>query len=247
MKKRVVIGDLHGIGIWKDILNKEKPDSAIFLGDYFDSFNIPPLVQKINFDDLLDYKANHPNTILLLGNHDFHYLSTKIVEQYSGYNNETQSLIGYSNNVLDKCLDDGMNIVYIDKINQTIYSHAGVSQKWMNEHIPENNLQLINTASLTSMKFTYRDGGDWYGSSEFSSPIWIRPEGLLKCPYKDNDGIIWNQVYGHTNKIQPTKDKVGDAEFWDIDCLGRGYYMVELMPDNGKIFDRTIKRFEFDD
>ena len=54
MKKRVVIGDLHGIGIWKDILNKEKPDSVIFLGDYFDSFNIPPLVQKINFDDLLD-------------------------------------------------------------------------------------------------------------------------------------------------------------------------------------------------
>ena len=155
----------------------------------------------------------------------------------------------HATDVCDGCAQghDGMNIVYIDKINQTIYSHAGVSQKWMNEHIPDNNLHLINTSSLTSMKFTYRDGGDWYGSSEFSSPIWIRPEGLLKCPYKDNDGIIWNQVYGHTNKIQPTKDKVGDAEFWDIDCLGRGYYMVELMSDNGKILDRTIKRFEFDD
>lgn len=243
MKKRIIIGDLHGLQTWKDIVIKENPHQVIFLGDYFDSFTIPPLVQKINFDDLLDYQKTHPNTVLLLGNHDFHYLyNTMITEQYSGYNNETQNLIGYRDNILDRCVDNGMNIVFIDYINKTIYSHAGVSQNWMNEHIPDNDLSNINTTSLVSMKFTYKDGGDWYGSSEFSSPIWIRPEGLLKCPYKDNDGVVWNQVFGHTHKIQPICDKKDSAEFWDMDCLEQGWYMVELLDDKGKLFDRSIKK-----
>ena len=38
--KTIAIGDIHGLSIWKDIINKENPDKVIFIGDYFDSFDI---------------------------------------------------------------------------------------------------------------------------------------------------------------------------------------------------------------
>lgn len=243
MKKRVVIGDLHGLQTWKDIVAKENPDITIFLGDYFDSFSLAPIVQFTNFKDLLA-EAKQRNFILLLGNHDYHYMFPN-TEQYSGYNNETQGLIGYSKNIINDTIDNGMNLVFIDYVNKTIYSHAGVSSKWMETWVEGNNLSLINTTSLKSLVFTYRDGGDWYGSSVYSSPIWIRPEGLLKFPYKDKDGVVWNQVYGHTHRGQPIRDKVDNADFWDMDCLEQGWYMVEKLDEKGKLIDRSIKKFEF--
>lgn len=32
--KTVIVGDIHGRTIWKDILEKEQPDRVVFLGDY---------------------------------------------------------------------------------------------------------------------------------------------------------------------------------------------------------------------
>ncbi|NBP57427.1 metallophosphoesterase, partial [bacterium] len=39
--KTIFIGDIHGRSIWKEIVEQEKPDRVIFIGDYFDSFDIP--------------------------------------------------------------------------------------------------------------------------------------------------------------------------------------------------------------
>ena len=32
--RTLVLGDIHGKTIWKDIIKKENPDKVIFLGDY---------------------------------------------------------------------------------------------------------------------------------------------------------------------------------------------------------------------
>ena len=40
MKKTIIIGDIHGRDIWKNIVAQEQADRVIFIGDYFDSFNI---------------------------------------------------------------------------------------------------------------------------------------------------------------------------------------------------------------
>ena len=37
MMKIVVLGDIHGLTVWKDIIDKEQPDQVIFLGDYVSS------------------------------------------------------------------------------------------------------------------------------------------------------------------------------------------------------------------
>lgn len=71
--KIVVIGDIHGKLIWKDILDKENPDQVIFLGDYISTHGLESTEQQLsNLEDILNYKRNHSdNVILLRGNHEF--------------------------------------------------------------------------------------------------------------------------------------------------------------------------------
>ena len=38
--KTLVLGDTHGRSFWKLAINIENPDRVIFIGDYFDSFDI---------------------------------------------------------------------------------------------------------------------------------------------------------------------------------------------------------------
>ena len=40
-KRSIVIGDTHGRNYWKKIIKHENPNRVIFIGDYFDSFDIP--------------------------------------------------------------------------------------------------------------------------------------------------------------------------------------------------------------
>ena len=40
--KTIVIGDIHGRDVWKEIVFQEQADRVIFIGDYFDSFDIGP-------------------------------------------------------------------------------------------------------------------------------------------------------------------------------------------------------------
>ena len=69
--KVLILGDIHGRTIWKDIIEKESPDKVIFLGDYVSTHdNISSETQIANLNDILDYKeANSSKVILLRGNH----------------------------------------------------------------------------------------------------------------------------------------------------------------------------------
>lgn len=70
-KRYLVIGDIHGRSIWKDIIEKENPDKIIFLGDYVSTHeNISAKQQLFNLEDILNYKReNSDKVILLRGNH----------------------------------------------------------------------------------------------------------------------------------------------------------------------------------
>ena len=69
--KTLVLGDIHGRTIWKDIIEKEIPDEIIFLGDYVTTHeNVSSEVQIANLEEILDYKeTNSSKVILLRGNH----------------------------------------------------------------------------------------------------------------------------------------------------------------------------------
>ena len=74
--KILVLGDIHGRTIWKDIIDSENPDKIIFLGDYVSTHdNISSSQQIDNLEDILSYKeGNLDKGILLRGNHDTQHL-----------------------------------------------------------------------------------------------------------------------------------------------------------------------------
>ena len=244
--KRIVIGDPHGRWRFvKQIYDKEQPDEVIILGDYFDSFNIDAYEQKDNYENIINLRKEHLKKnlgrfIILIGNHDMHYMDENF-GRCSGWNPLTCSVASYP-----LCRDwdnEILKIIFVDEINQTIYSHAGVSMNWFNYWIKSKSLGDINTIETKAFCFTYKDGGDYYGSSSWNSPLWIRPEGLKKCPYKDINGHVWSQVFGHTEPDAPmqwwvVQDK-GYGRFYGIDCINK-MYMIEILDDNGILIDRHL-------
>ena len=79
MSKVIYIGDIHGRDVWKEIVKKHSDaDVFVFIGDYFDSFDIGGLEQLHNVKDIVEFKKSQeldPNkkVYLLIGNHDIHY------------------------------------------------------------------------------------------------------------------------------------------------------------------------------
>ena len=80
-KPIVVIGDVHGLTCWKDIVNAHKGSMFVFLGDYCDPYeDIKPIELIKNFCSIIQFKKKCPDdVILLLGNHDMHYTSADFV------------------------------------------------------------------------------------------------------------------------------------------------------------------------
>ena len=122
MVKRAIFGDIHGhYDSFYELYKKENPDEVILLGDYVDSFTKTPKECQQCLMNLLDLKKQHNEEggkfIMLLGNHDFHYIFSG--EYYSGYKPETQQLCG---NILKSAVIENKDIIPIYVDNNIIFS-----------------------------------------------------------------------------------------------------------------------------
>ncbi|MBQ3415855.1 MAG: metallophosphoesterase [Clostridia bacterium] len=262
--KRLIFGDFHGhFDSLAQIYQDEKPYSVIHLGDYFDSFHGTVDGMKQAFTNLLKLRNDHLSDtkngdfVLLLGNHDYHYLQYGL-EQYSGYNK------GYdlwAHQQLQELWDSHqLKLVEYDYTSKTLYSHAGVTNTWLKENRMDGvDVQYFNEVNLLHLRFTYAGGGDWYGDSVYSSPIWIRPNSLLQDGYVDENGDRWTQIVGHTHSTMPVcyypkNNRVGypkaeDYNFintyeqrpilWIMDCMPK-YYIREMITIDGEVVSREI-------
>jgi hypothetical protein len=219
--KLIAVGDTHGRDNWKKILEQEKEfDRFIFIGDYFDTREGISVDQQIkNFTEILDFKkANPDKVVLIIGNHDFHYLKGA-GETYSGY---AQYAAMDINEVLEPAVSSGhIQICYI--YDELLFSHAGVTKTWVEENdIDFNNLEqsinILFMKNLEAFRFTYGENLDRSGDDVCQSPIWVRIPSLLKDMVQ---GFIF--VIGHTT----LKELYMDNNIIGIDCLGTsGEYLV---------------------
>lgn len=240
MTKRIIIGDVHGrVGLVKMILEKENPDEVIILGDYFDSFDIyyediaAGMQKLVSIRD--KYVQDGKQFTMLIGNHDYHYFST-CHESYSGYNAKFYVI---NNNILKQLISEKkLQYVYYDNVNKTVYSHAGITNTWLSHNYVD--FEFINEVNEQKFRFTYMGGGDCYGDTPYSSPIWVRPTSLDSDMYKDKDGEIWTQIVGHTESRSPIINPSG--KLYIIDCLGFNWYMVETLDDTGKLIERKTEQ-----
>ena len=240
--KVLVLGDIHGRLHWWDILQKEQPDRVIFLGDYVSTHEgIPADQQCSNLEDILNYKEENPNKVVLLrGNHDNQHLGYSWAECY-GYDKQVGRYMS-SLEVKERFLKL-TQWIYIDNDLKTIFSHAGISEIWLKKFAEpvvidkigrqyddgsidlEILLDHINDLEPSEIfGFIPNNYFDMYGTSKTQPPTWIRPETLCMC-----NVIGWDQVVGHTpvrkisKMVQNTK---GKQTVWLCDSLGDYNYLV---------------------
>lgn len=226
MKNKILIlGDTHGRTIWKDILDVEQPDLTIFLGDYGTTHEgISAIDQITNLEDILKYKEDHSDSVILLrGNHDGQLLGYSWAE-CSPREPKVQEYM--SKPEFREYFLRNTQWIYIDDDLRIIFSHAGISDVWMlNSHI--DNVHDINKLIPSEIfGFTPNSFWDGYGTSPTQPPTWIRPQTLAECNIEG-----WHQVIGHTPQNNITKiSGKEEEEIWLCDTLGVRQY---LTIDNG--------------
>lgn len=228
--KTVVIGDIHGRSTWKLITHLENADRIIFVGDYFDSFDIKTEEQLNNFLDIIEYKkSSGKEVIMLIGNHDHHYFPEINDTGTSGY----QRVGKYQIEPIIDANREHLQIAY--QMDEFLFTHAGVSSIFMDETFGLNKWKVETIADQLNEMFKYRpgvftfNGIDGYGDDEYQTPIWIRPRSLMRA----NKNTLRKQVIqvvGHTQVKSLdliAADKTFGSRYYLIDCLGTsGEYLI---------------------
>lgn len=213
MMTTIVLGDTHGRDAWKKIVNTEEFDRIIFIGDYFDSYDIPFEKQGNNFLDIIEYKkSGEKEVILLFGNHDYHYLPG-IYEHYSGF----QHLNGPTIGIMLKDNLKELSMAYT--FNNILFTHAGVTNTFLknNEWGGESLVGWLNDLFHFKPLSFFFNGWNPYGDDISQSPIWVRPRSLMQ----DSKSLGLIQIVGHTQQNQiDIKGKSTGGKYYFIDTLG---------------------------
>ena len=229
--KTVVIGDIHGRSLWKLIVNQEQDaDRIIFIGDYFDSFEISGVEQIQNFKEIIEYKEKSgKEVIMLIGNHDHHYFPEVGYTGTSGY----QSRIAPSINQVINENRQHLQIAY--SFDEFLFAHAGVSPTFMDGEFGEEGWVEDNVVELLNDLFKYKpksfdfNGTDPYGDNTYQTPLWIRPRSLMAVNKKHDKGLKkkYIQIVGHTQVKK--LDLVGSQK-----TAGGRYYLIDCQETTGE-------------
>lgn len=245
MSKILIIPDIHHRVFWKDcVKNIEDFDKVIFLGDYLDPYPFEGAevcdmdAGFLNLKEIIKFKEdNREKVVLLLGNHDLHYIYPEI---YSGrYDNKNAQrntdLFAYNLGLFD--------MMYECEINgkRFVFSHAGFMKGWVeaydellfksNGEIPSSELingyihydmmdeskrneneKFVNALNIVS---SLRGGYDPFGSM-----IWSDVRERLNKKNKGFENVF--QVFSHTYIVKPIVTK-------DFACLDvqRGFILED--------------------
>jgi len=222
------IGDIHGRDTWKDILDQDF-DLAVFVGDYFDSFDITAVEQIFNFEEIIRAKQQASDKIkLLIGNHDFHYFPEIGNNGTKGYQ------FGAAMNISSTVNEYREHLQMAFSYDKLLFTHAGVSEVWLNDvfasegwgdPIPNSTDEveyILNDIWKYKPKYYHFNGNNMYGDDVEQTPIWIRPRSL-KCGSKNlkKNGIT--QIVGHTSQ---TSIDMRSKWYLFIDALQAGEYLI---------------------
>lgn len=232
--KTIFIGDLHGRSIWKLIVARENADRIVFVGDYFDSFELSAVEQLHNFKELMEFgEKSDKEVVFLIGNHDYGYFEGCDGTQTSGY----QFKMAPSIKEVVREWKPKLQMAY--RFDDILCTHAGVSTDFMNgvfgiDGWSEGNIvELLNeqwkykpktfqfgaAVSITRVRYL-----EPHGDNTEQSPIWIRPKSLMRS---NKTGLKKQliQVVGHT--AQRNIDIKGMA-------TGGRYYFIDTLETSGE-------------
>jgi hypothetical protein len=230
MKKTLILGDTHGRSNWKLAIHQEQPDRVIFIGDYFDSFEISGVDQIHNFKEIIHYKNSNPQVevVLLIGNHDHHYFPEIGYTGTSGY----QAGVGHS---ITQVIDENRHHLQMAYgFGDFLCTHAGVSPVFMDQVFGSDDWSIESVVVDLNELFKYKpkafefNGFDSSGDNTTQTPIWIRPGSLMSSNKKHKKGLKkdYIQIVGHT--AMRRIDLKGSNQF-----TGGRYYFIDTMETSG--------------
>jgi hypothetical protein len=230
--KIITIPDLHGKACWQHV-EVELYDKVVFLGDYVDSKGeLPEELEIENLRQIIALKQRFPEkVVLLIGNHDQHYLHFPSFRA-SSFNPHIQEEL----TMLFKSYRE--EFCYAFQLGNHLWTHAGVSQSWYNEHrttieelkVSDPSLNLAQLLNKMSILYPY----------ELAEVGWVRG-GIT-----GHGGILWadrsetsddylpnyHQYVGHSKvrTIQFVGDKTSSIYY--LDCLNsEEKYHVQVLDE----------------
>ena len=240
-----MLGDTHGRAFWKLATLDGNFDRVIFIGDYFDSFDINTDTQIHNFLDIIEYKkTSGKEVVMLIGNHDHHYFPDIGDTGTSGY----QRIGKFHIEPVIDANKEHLQMAYAQ--DDFLFTHAGVGEawveKWQNQYphlieVPEKTAvsiaKFINELwDINPSAFIF-DGRNGYGDDMGQTPIWIRPRSLMRDAQILKKTIV--QVVGHTGQEKiDIEGKATGGRYYFIDTMGtsKEYLWIE----DGKVEARKI-------
>ena len=199
MAKILIVPDVHGRTFWhkaEELI--DEVDQVVFLGDYLD----PYPHEGISFDDalveftlILLFKEKYPDkVVLLLGNHDMHY----VIKEFMNCSRLNKSKRKELHDLYNECIDD-FNLVHFIE-DKYLFSHAGLYEAWMDKYnlsIDElkDHKTFLKERWRTLEDCNWRRGGyDLAGSC-----VW---EDIRESIVQDSLILHVRQIVGHTQLDQ---------------------------------------------
>lgn len=231
MTDTIIIPDIHGRDFWRwTVAQRKEEDTLIFLGDYLDPYENEWIYWSDAYKGLLDIIAlkreNPEKVVLLLGNHDLHYLFPNL--RGSRYNE-------YQAEKIRKTFEDNMDCFQMAaecKIDERRYllTHAGVNKAWVQKYAdvfgPVDKLTADTFNSLMFKDAFVEALGDVsflrWGSAPAGSMVWADVEEFEWSEARLPDVI---QVFGHT--LQDNGPRIIDHSIYCLDCK-KGFMLDAL-------------------
>lgn len=217
MKKTIAIGDIHGRTNWKKIVEEHNDDRIVFLGDYCDPYD--HIKNYHVLDNLLDIiklkQKRKDDIILLLGNHDMHY----IYKQFpigARYNHGIAEL-------LNALFEDERNLFqFAYQEGSTLYTHAGVSNLWWNKYFKgkmgedaPSIAEQLNNPTKEQLEAMFQVGYCRGGHSECGGIFWADLDETCNNPLLGMHQVVGHTQMDHIQTVSPSKN----TSITYCDCL----------------------------
>lgn len=234
MCKVLVVPDIH-LKPWmidkvEELFTLDQYDKMVILGDLVDDWN-----QEKNIDlyirtisRLIDLVKRYSNIYYCYGNHDVSYLWGKLESGYSVY---ASGVVKAEISQLSELMTTE-RIGFIIKIDNVIFSHAGLTMSFVMEHFGASGSNLDNIiGNINNMEMDdlWKD----------NSPIWARPQYGEMRLFPPN----YLQVVGHTPVAEALLEdnllsvdtfstyrdgtSIGNCKFVCIDTVDKTWSYVE--------------------
>lgn len=248
--KNIYLGDTHGRDTWKQIVAAHPDaDNVVFIGDYFDSYEVSGIEQLRNAEEIVQFKRDREEdptkrVYLLIGNHDHHYWPGVTGR---GTTSGFQATMSFQYEQFFRDNIDAFQMAVL--VGNRLCTHAGVCSQFLKEtgywtydkhsnesHVADflNDLFHYKPNEFCFDAFMDRNemGGWWtnpYGDNEGQSPIWIRPKSLQNSNRTTDLRKKYVQIVGHTQQTGiDIKGKSTGGKYYYIDTIAVGQYLIDV-------------------